>query len=156
MAALPLVEAPADPMNTVRVWRRMRAAGFSLSAEGDDMVVTPASGLSEPQRAYIRQHKPELVALLKDADALHTSLVEAGSAGLGWREGTPPDWSADRLLAVGEVLYSENRMVNRNGRRYCPAIAPPIEIGQECHPTAKAPTSASYAPVARFPKRVAT
>jgi hypothetical protein len=96
----------------------MRAARFTLVVEGDELVVTPASGLPEPQRAYLREHKGEQVKLLSDTETLYHALVDADPAGLAWREGTPPDWSDDRLLAAGEVLYGDGRMVNRNERRY--------------------------------------
>lgn len=60
----------------------------------------------------------------RDAKILIRALNAAGPAGLDWREGTPVDWSDDRLLDAGEVLYREGRMVNRWGRRYLPAQAP--------------------------------
>jgi hypothetical protein len=81
-------------------------------------MVEPLSRLSDSQRSYLRAHKAALVALLMDAETVHRALVRAGPAGLAWREGTPPDWSDDRLLAAGEVLYGDGRMVNRNERRY--------------------------------------
>jgi len=134
MGAAAKLESPADPMATVRALNRMRAAGFALRARDGKLVVTPAENLSDAQRAYLRSHKPVLVALLEDAETVYRALVQAGTAGLGWREGTPADWSADRLLVAGEVLYADGHMVNRHDRRYCPASAPPIEIGPECHP----------------------
>ena len=133
------LDTAPDPMALVRAWRRMRAAGFALSVEGDKLIVTPASGLTDPQRAYIRAHKGELVGLLEDAEILARALVEAGPAGLGWREGTPASWPVDRLMAAGEVLYQDKRMVNRMDRRYLATSAPAIKIGPECHPPAQAP-----------------
>ena len=136
-AALALVEVPVDPFATVRAWRRMVSAGFSLSVEGDRLVVIPASGLSERQRAYLRIHKAALVGLLTDAKTLSDALVLYGLAGLGWRQGTPDEWSDARLLAAGEVLYSTRGMVSRNGRRYCSGSAPAIEEAPEYHPPAE-------------------
>ncbi len=123
-AALALVEVPVDPFATVRAWRRMVSAGFSLSVEGDRLVVIPASNLSDSQRAYLRTHKAALVGLLSDAETLAAALVLYGPAGLDWRQGTPADWDDARLLAAGEVLYSTGRMVNRNDRRYVTECAP--------------------------------
>jgi hypothetical protein len=60
----------------------------------------------------------------RDAKILIRALNAAGPAGLDWREGTPVDWSDDRLLDAGEVLYREGRMVNVLGRRYCKESAP--------------------------------
>ncbi|MBL8252411.1 MAG: hypothetical protein JNJ76_02265, partial [Candidatus Competibacter sp.] len=94
MSAAPaLVEIAADSMATGRAWHRMVSAGFSLSVEGDRLVVIPASGLSERQRAYLRIHKAALVGLLTDAKTLSDALVLYGLAGLGWRQGTPDEWS---------------------------------------------------------------
>lgn len=139
-AALALVEVPVDPFATVRAWRRMVSAGFSLSVEGDRLIVIPASNLSDSQRAYLRTHKAALVGLLSDAEILHRALVLYGLAGLGWRQGTPAEWDDARLLAAGEVLYSDGRMVSRNGRRYVTECAPPaveapeIEVQAEVTP----------------------
>ena len=127
MSAAPaLVEIAADPFALVRVLNKMRAAGFSLSVEGDKLMVEPLSRLSDSQRAYIRSHKPALIGLLSDAETIYSALEQVGTASLSWREGTPLDWSDDRLLAAGEVLYSTRRMVSRNERRYLPERAPPI------------------------------
>lgn len=126
MNATAKMEAAApSPMALVRAIRRMEQAGFALSVEGSGLAITPASQLNEQQRAYLRSHKGELVALLQDADTLAGLLEQAGWSGLGWREGTPPEWDDDYLLAVDEVLYGAGRMVNRLGRRYATAVAPP-------------------------------
>jgi hypothetical protein len=123
LAALNTSQA-ADPFTAVRALSRMKAAGFALTVRADKLVVIPADRLSEPQRAYLRSHKPALVALLEDAETLHAALVRASTNGLGWREGTPGDWSDARLLAAGEVLYGHGRMVNRLGRRYRTEVEP--------------------------------
>lgn len=133
--ATPEEAAPADPFALVRAWRRMRAAGFTLTVESDGLVVTPASGLSDLQREYLRSHKGALVALLSDAETLAATLMEAGPAGLALGEGTPATWPVDRLMASGEVLYSDNRMVNRMDRRYLLEHAPAvIDAGPDIRP----------------------
>ncbi|KAB2923296.1 MAG: hypothetical protein F9K25_18580 [Candidatus Contendobacter sp.] len=126
MTAPALVEVAADPMAAVRALNRMTRAGFALALEDRRLMVEPISQLSEKQRDYIRTHKPALVALLMDAETLHAALALAGPAGLGFHEGTPGDWDNARLLAAGEVLYGDGRMVNRNDRRYLREHAPPI------------------------------
>jgi hypothetical protein len=147
LAALALVEiATLDPFATVRAWHRMRAAGFSLTVEGDGLVVTPASRLSERQRALLRAHKAALVQLLNDAETLARALIAAGPAGLGWREGTPADWADDRLLAAGEVLYGDGHMVDRHGRRNWRERALPAD--REPSPTARPPAGATRRSVA--------
>lgn len=116
----------ADPFAAVRVLNRMRTAGFVLSLEDGRLMVEPLSQLSEDQRTFIRTHKGGLVELLRDAEVLATAVNLAGPSGLGWREGTPDDWSNVRLLAAGEVLYSTGRMVFVCGRDYTPQCAPPV------------------------------
>ena len=153
-AAAKLETAAADPFATVRALNRMRAAGFALSVRADKLVVAPAESLTDDQRAYIRSHKAALVGLLSDAETIATALSIAGANGIAWREGTPADWPDDRLLAAGEVLYADGRMVSRKlknflnfrhsygagrmvsrlGRRYGPTSAPAIEIGPEYPP----------------------
>ena len=122
MGAPTLIEVN-DPFTAVRAMNRMHGAGFVLELDGPDLVVSPADRLSESQRAFIRAHKPALVALLMDADTVYRDLVQAGPDGLAWRESTP-DWPDARLLAADEVLYGDGRMVNRNDRRYLRECAP--------------------------------
>ena len=110
----------------MRALNRMTRAGFALALEDNALVVSPADRLNDAQRAYIRAHKAALVALLLDAEVVYRAVEQAGPAGLWWREGTPADWNDARLLAAGEVLYADGRMVNRNDRRYLKAHAPPI------------------------------
>ncbi|MBK7542839.1 MAG: hypothetical protein IPP10_15860 [Candidatus Competibacteraceae bacterium] len=124
-AAHELAILEPDPMALVRAIRRMTAAGFSIRIdEGYRLLVSPLSKLTEAQRGFIRSRKAELVALLADAETLAALLDQAGAAGIAWREGT--QWDDGYLLAVGEVLYSSRRMVNRLGRRYAAALAPPM------------------------------
>ncbi|HAO31831.1 MAG TPA: hypothetical protein DCQ84_02620 [Candidatus Competibacteraceae bacterium] len=115
MSAAPKLDTAADPFATVRALNRMRAAGFALSLDDDRLMVEPLSRLSEQHRA----------------------LIEAGAAGLAWREGTPADWTDDRLLAAGEALYADGRMAKRHERRYRPTSAPAIEEGPEYCPAAE-------------------
>lgn len=126
MNAPALVEVAADPFAAMRALNRMTRAGFALALEDNALVVSPADRLNDAQRAYIRAHKAALVALLLDAEVVYRAVEQAGPAGLWWREGTPADWNDARLLAAGEVLYADGRMVNRNDRRYLKAHAPPI------------------------------
>lgn len=145
-ATVALVEiAAADPFALVRALNRMRAAGFALSVRNDRLAISPFSRLSDQQRAFIGSHKPALLALLEDAEILHHALVDAGPAGLDWREGTPADWDDMRLLVAGEVLYSTGRMVNAHGRRYAAGYAPAIEVGPEYPPADCVPETAPHA-----------
>lgn len=68
-----------------------------------------------------------MVELLHNAETLHNGLIDADPIGLAWYEGTPLDWSDDRLLAANEVLYGDGHMVNHNQRRYAGQCAPHTE-----------------------------
>jgi virulence-associated protein VagC len=43
----------------------LEAAGFSVTAKGPDLVVTPASKLTDQQRQFIRQNKAEFMSELQ-------------------------------------------------------------------------------------------
>ena len=139
MTAPALIEANADPFAAMRALNRMRTAGFSLRLAGDALQVSPADRLTEEQRRFIRANKPAMVALLMDAETIHAALVQAGPAGLAWLEGTPADWTGERLLAAGEVLYGNGRMVNRCERRYLAQHAPPFEWIEDAEAVETAP-----------------
>ena len=126
MNAAVKIEVATDPMATVRALKRMRRHGFTLRWVGNDLAISPFSSLSDEQRQFIRAHKGTLVALLMDAETVYSALAQAGSSGLAWREGTPADWTGERLLAAQEVLYHDRRMVFTDGRHYLRACAPPI------------------------------
>lgn len=132
-AALALVENSYDPMAAVRTLNRMRTAGFILSLEGGRLMCKPQSRLSEQQRATLQANKAGLIELLADADTLITALEQAGHDGLGWGEGTPEDWPDSRLLAAGEVLYANGRMVNVRGRRYIAELMHTIDDSNTKH-----------------------
>ncbi len=125
MTAPALIEVNTpDPFAAMRALNRIRAAGFTLEVDDGRLMVEPLSRLTDAQRAYIRALKPALAQLLMDGAVLHAALAQAGPAGLAWMEGTPADWTGERLLAAGEVLYGDGRMVNRCGRRYLKEHAP--------------------------------
>jgi len=52
-------------MGALAVLKNLQAAGLRVEAEGDTLKVRPASVLDDERRALIRQHKAELLALLK-------------------------------------------------------------------------------------------
>lgn len=144
MAALAMIEAAPNPFATVRALNRMRGAGFALSVRNDRLAISPFSRLSDQQRVFIGAHKPALMVLLQDAEVLHRALVDAGAAGLDWREGTPADWDDIRLLTAGEVLYGDRRMMNAHGCRYAIEHAPAIEVWPEYQPADCVPEAAPY------------
>ncbi len=113
-------------MDAARLLETLNHQGLTLIAQGAQLIVKPGNLLTANDETLIRQHKPELLRLLRtiDVETLLHALIAAGPAGLDWREGTPVNWSGDRLLDAGEVLYREGRMVNVLGRRYLPAQAP--------------------------------
>lgn len=60
---------------------RIQDAGFTLAVVGGNLAVSPASRLSESQRAFIRQNKPAIIAALvgNPAEAVedHSEVSEA-------------------------------------------------------------------------------
>src|SRR4051794_37358965 len=59
-------------VNEEALVHELRAAGFSLRAEGQRLIIAPASRLSDTQRAAIRAEKANIIALLSGAPALLT------------------------------------------------------------------------------------
>ena len=53
-------------MGAADLLQRLRTTGFSVTADGGGIRVAPGAGLSADQRQAIRDHKPELLALLND------------------------------------------------------------------------------------------
>jgi hypothetical protein len=51
-------------MDAARLFADLRAAGFDLTADGDRLIVWPASRLTQAQRHAIRENKPGLLACL--------------------------------------------------------------------------------------------
>jgi hypothetical protein len=63
----------------------IKAAGFTLEADGTDIVVRPFSRLTDPQKQFIKAHKPELLAILAGKappSPSHNSLDDADLANL--------------------------------------------------------------------------
>ena len=56
-------------MGAADLLQRLRTTGFSVTADGGGIRVAPGAGLSADQRQAIRDHKPELLALLADDQA---------------------------------------------------------------------------------------
>lgn len=52
-------------------------AGLSLHADGERLIVSPASLLDDALRDLIRAHKPELLEAARDADSTYANLVNA-------------------------------------------------------------------------------
>ena len=52
-------------------------AGLTLRTDGDRLIVTPASALTESLRKRIREEKPALLRSVRSAEALAGALVDA-------------------------------------------------------------------------------
>jgi hypothetical protein len=96
-------------MTPVSLMIELRRQGFSLSAVGDGIRVSPASRLSPEQRLGILEHKGELLTRLRSEGAGHfTDVAEAFEwlierAGIAEYDGGLPRVDAERL-ALAEVL----------------------------------------------------
>lgn len=51
-------------MGAADLLQRLRLEGFGLTVDGNRLIVTPATELTDDRRVQIRLHKPELLALV--------------------------------------------------------------------------------------------
>lgn len=56
-------------MGAADLLQHLRTTGFSITADGDRLVIRPASKLTDDMRKALREQKPKLLALLFDAAA---------------------------------------------------------------------------------------
>lgn len=106
-------------MGAAALLAALRADGFTLSLDGDHLLVAPSARLSESYRTQIRQHKPALVSLLC-AGTLQT--VEGGAHEAANDLGAPvvPEAGAKRLArfyAIGLDEDAAERLALRLARR---------------------------------------
>jgi hypothetical protein len=55
---------------------RIRQAGFTIELTDGNLAISPASELTDERRAWVRAHKPELVAALRESE----TILESGQA----------------------------------------------------------------------------
>lgn len=105
-------------MDAVSVCRRLYDAGVTLALDGDKLMAAPASRLTDEMRQLIRDHKPLLVVMLKEAhstvDALVTAAMRAcdhhgdgEAARQQMRQeclATPTHWQSDLLAHFRETF----------------------------------------------------
>ena len=60
----------------------LAGAGVSVIAQGDRLVIRPASKLTDPMRAALRDAKPELLALLRGG----SDAAPCDTAAVGWTD----------------------------------------------------------------------
>ena len=121
-AALLLQEA--DAFAVLRAYHRMRLAGFRLRVDAGTLVIDSESTLTDAQAAFIRAHKPALVALLADVATLSALLATAGAAGIAAGE---PGWDWERRYVALDVLIATGHARFVLGRHYAAAHAPVID-----------------------------
>ena len=51
--------------------QKIQAAGFSLTLDGNDIVVNPPGKLNDQQRQFLKEHKGEILAELQDRVVVH-------------------------------------------------------------------------------------
>jgi len=91
-------------MDARAILGRLSAAGVTLAALGDGLSVESRQPLTEQQRAWLREHKPALLALLSDPPPLtgldHEAITEATEERAAIREF---DGGEDRATAEREA-----------------------------------------------------
>lgn len=55
-------------MQAMSLLATLQGRGFKLVADGERLIVAPASALTDDLRMVIREHKPELLQLIKSQD----------------------------------------------------------------------------------------
>jgi hypothetical protein len=95
-------------MGAVQVMEGLRAAGFTLKADGDRLTVFPGGKLSDPDRHAIRAHKSELLVLLGMASGRVEPPTKPGADTSG--TDTPDDAAArPRLARMARLGWTEAR-----------------------------------------------
>ena len=77
-------------MSALDLYRDLQSAGLALSTDGQKLLITHASGLTDALRAGIRQHKQELIAYLLRGDAANDSAAATDTPAPPAPEA--PDW----------------------------------------------------------------
>lgn len=119
-----LLHQEADAFAVLRAYHRMRLAGFRLRVDAGTLVIDSKSTLTDAQAAFIRAHKPALVALLADVATLSALLATAGAAGIAAGE---PGWDWERRYVALDVLIANGHARFVLGRHYAAAHAPVID-----------------------------
>ena len=111
--------------------------GLSVTADGERLIVSPADRLDDETRAFIREHKPEILESLRDT-VHRIPMVEL-------RDLAGPDWAmceADPALLEAFASAVSTRQMRERGEiplfysatttcRHCG----PVPIWPECPPT---------------------
>lgn len=83
------------------------AAGLSLRTDGEQLIVTPASALTDALRNLIRQNKPRLIADVRNAEALSRDLIASINRCCDVRG----DDDANRAALISESAQVELRLL---------------------------------------------
>lgn len=98
-------------MGAAQVLEGLRAAGFTLRADGDRLTVTPGGRLAEADRQSIRAHKSELLALLtvapRPVDPPTRAANDEGSRDAA--DGADGAETAPRLARMARLGWDEAR-----------------------------------------------
>ena len=99
-----------------------RRRGFRIRPDGERLLVQPAESLTESDRAFIRNHKPELLAALSaEAEALESALTAIQAEAMLLT-------TDEHLLSCVANLLADCRAMAREGnpdgaRRYAEHLA---------------------------------
>ena len=89
-------------MGITEIIDRIRAAGFTIEAEGDQLMVDPFSELSDAQFGWLKANKPDILAALRAPGAI----LDAGQSG----NDLPP--ANDRVVVhVPELTLSTGQKI---------------------------------------------
>ena len=109
-------------MEAAEILHTLSDQGFTLAVEGDRLTVSPSSRLTDPMRAEIRAHKPELVALLTQAaNDAHTE--PESPAKIRPMTNPAPHLSPDALEIASAYLRAVGETDLQAGQAFIEAVA---------------------------------
>lgn len=101
----------------------LRHAGLTVEAEGDRLLVQPRSLLNEDLRALLREHKPEILALLRDAAPFDPESWEE-RAGIAEFDGALSREEAEALAWAEDDRRRCQHCLNLSRTGICAAASP--------------------------------
>ena len=112
------------PLATLRIFNRLKQAGFRLSISAGKLIVHPLSRLSDMQRAFLHAHRCALIGLLEDAAALAAALAEAGQDGIAEEALDGWGWGWERQFSASDVLIAQGLAWFASGCFYATGYGP--------------------------------
>ena len=113
-------------MNAVDILETARERGIELAVNGDAVMARPREAITDELRAAIRQHKPELLTLLRQEGEQRRPFLstpqETAAAIAAWLEAGCPGDPVTTGLALLRLAHQCRTCARENGTRTPPAL----------------------------------